>query len=378
MKKLLKFGMVFVLAIGLLGFVPAAKAEFKVGILMVTSGVYAPLGGSSRDGALLAIEDFNAAGGLNGEKIKYYFEDYEGEAAKAISLAKKLTGKKIICFLAGGNTLGTLAIAPITESEKIPQINASPRSPVTAEDIKIKKFSFQTVHENEVDVQKVGDYVKSLGAKKAAILYDSNQYGTSGAMYMYDYFKKIGIEVVLREKYQKGDRDLTPLLIPAREKGAEALVVWGTLPTPATIAKNLKQMGWNIPMVGPLGMGSPRMVKLAGDAADGVVFTSALALKNFSPAEKAFYGAFERKYKGKKRPNYFHAIGYDDALLFIQALKMTKGSHDPLKIRDALENIKGFEGSLGVYNMSPTDHCGLSKDSLHLIKIVKGKWTQLD
>ena len=92
MKNLLKLGMVVVLAIGLLGLAPAAKAEFKLGILMVTSGVYKPMGGSSRDGALLAIEKFNKAGGLNGEKIEYFFEDYEGEAAKAISLAKKLIG----------------------------------------------------------------------------------------------------------------------------------------------------------------------------------------------------------------------------------------------------------------------------------------------
>jgi len=280
--------------------------------------------------------------------------------------------------LAGGSALGTLAIAPITDAEQVPQINVSPRSPVTAEDIPVKKFSFQTVHEQAVDAEKIGDYVKSLGVRKAAILHDANQYGTSGALFTYDYFKKIGIDVVLREKYQKGDRDLTPILQEGRQKGAEALIVYGTLPTPATIAKNLRTMGWNIPMVGPVGMGSPRMMKLAGEAANGVVFTSALSLKNPSPTEKHLYDLFKKKYGEEKRPNYFTALGYDAGALFIQALKMTNGSHDPLKIRDALENIKGFDGTIGVYNMSPADHTGLSKDSLHLFKIVEGKWTQLD
>ncbi len=186
-----------ILVLGLLVFpfqgVPKANAQFKVGVLMAATGVYAPLGGASKAGALLYIDRFNEKGGFKGEKIDVIFEDYEGDPAKAITLGKKLIDEKVIAILCGGNTVGTLAVRPLTEQAKIPQINVSPRSPVTEEDLVISKFSFQTVHENEVDAQKIGDYVKGTGAKKAAILYDSNQYGTSGAMFQYDYFKKIGI-----------------------------------------------------------------------------------------------------------------------------------------------------------------------------------------
>jgi branched-chain amino acid transport system substrate-binding protein len=356
--------------------VTGANAQFKVGVLMAATGVYAPLGGASKAGALLAIDRFNEKGGFKGEKIDIIFEDYEGDPAKAITLGKKLIDEKVMTILCGGNTVGTLAVRPLTEHAKIPQINVSPRSPVTAEDIVIGKFYFQTVHENEVDAQKIGDYVKGIGAKKAAILYDSNQYGTSGAMYQYDYFKKVGIEVVLREKYQKGDRDLTPLLMPARKAGAEAVVVWGTLPTPAIIAKNIRDMGWKVQMIGSVGMGSPKMIELAGDAAEGVLFTSALKYGKPLPGEKVLIEAHQAKYG--KPPSYFTALGWDAALLLIEAIKMTGGSKDSLKIRDAIENIKGLEGACGVYNMSSTDHAGLSKDSLHIIQIKGGKWFPLD
>jgi len=351
-------------------------AQFKVGVLMAATGVYAPLGGASKAGALLYIDRFNEKGGFKGEKIDVIFEDYEGDPAKAITLGKKLIDEKVIAILCGGNTVGTLAVRPLTEQAKIPQINVSPRSPVTAEDLVVSKFSFQTVHENEVDAQKIGDYLKSVGVKKAAILYDSNQYGTSGAMFQYDYSKKIGIEIVVREKYQKGDRDLTPLLMPARKAGAEAVIVWGTLPTPAIIAKNIKDMGWKVLMIGSVGMGSPKMVELAGDAAEGVLFTSALRYGNPLPGEKILINAHQAKYG--KPPSYFTALGWDAALLLVEAIKSTGGSKDPLKIRDALENIKGVEGACGIYNMSPADHAGLSKDSLHIIQIKGGKWVPLD
>jgi branched-chain amino acid transport system substrate-binding protein len=369
-----------ILALGLVIFpflgVTKANAQFKVGVLMAATGAYAPLGGASKAGSLLGIDRFNEKGGFKGEKIEIIFEDYEGDPAKAITLGKKLIDQNIIAILCGGNTVGTLAVRPLTEQAKIPQINVSPRSPVTAEDLVVSKFYFQTVHENEVDAEKIGDYVKGIGAKKAAILYDSNQYGTSGAMFQYDCFKKLGIEVVLREKYQKGDRDLTPLLMPARRAGAEAIVVWGTLPTPAIIAKNIKDMGWKVPMIGAVGMGSPRMIELAGDAAEGVLFTSALRYGKPLPGEKVLIDAHQAKYG--KVPSYFTALGWDASLLLIEAIKMTGGNKDPLKIRDALENIKGVEGACGIYNMSPTDHAGLSKDSLHIIQIKGGKWVPLD
>jgi len=356
--------------------IPDANAQYRVGVLMAATGVYAPLGGASKDGALLAIDRFNEKGGFKGEKIDVLFEDYEGDPAKAITLGKKLIDDKVIAILCGGNTVGTLAVRPLTEQAKIPQINVSPRSPVTAEDLVIGKFYFQTVHENEMDAEKIGDYVKSIGAKKVAILYDSNQYGTSGAMYQYDYFKKVGIEVVLREKYQKGDRDLTPLLMPARKAGAEAVAVWGTLPTPAVIAKNIRDMGWKAVMIGPVGIGSPKMVELAGEAAEGVLFTSALRFGKPTSGERILIDAHQAKYG--KPPSYFTALGWDAGLLLTEAIKMTGGSKDSLKIRDAIENIKGVEGACGVYNMSPTDHAGLSKDSLHIIQIKQGKWVALD
>jgi branched-chain amino acid transport system substrate-binding protein len=114
-------------------------------------------------------------------------------------------------------------------------------------------------------------------------------------------------------------------------------------------------------------------MELAGDAANGCYFTSVLSYGNPLPGEKAFFAEYE---KIGKTPDLFAALGWDCLLLIAEGIKRS-GSKDPTKIRDAIESLKNFEGVTGTYNMSPTDHNGLTYKDINIVKVVDGKWTSL-
>ncbi len=372
-RKIISIVVIWVFVMGILS---VAHAEYRFGILNATTGAYAGLGVHKKKGIMLAIEKINKEGGINGEEVVGIYEDFESDPSKAISLAKKLIIQdKVIAILDCGSTAASLAVKKVTEKRKIVQVNTTPRSAL-AVDEPWPAYYFQTVPDNSVDAQKIGDFVKSLGVKRVSIIHDSNQYGTSGAIFQNDYFKKAGIEVVLSDKYQKTDRDLTSILIKARDRKTEAVVVWGTIPTPAVIAKNIRQLGMKVHYIGSSGLGSPKLIQLAKEAAEGIVFTSALAYGKMLPNEKPLFDAYKKKYD--KFPNYFTALGWDCVMITVEAIKRVGGSKDTTKIRNSLESLSEFYGVIGKYKMNPTDHNGLDTSALHLVKIIGGKWVVLD
>ncbi len=343
-------------------------AVYKLGAITATTGPYAVQGVSNNEGISLLVEKINSAGGINGEKIEIVTEDFEGEPSKALTLAKKMIYEdKVIGIIGATNTAGSMAVSRICNEAKIPQVQLAPK-PSTEP---VRKYTFQDVPDNDVDAEAIANFiVKELGFKKPAIIHDTNAYGTTGAESQVKIFENMGIKVVTVEKYKQADRDMTASLIKIKNMGADALVVWGTVNVPPIIAKDMKKLDMKMPFVGSTGVLSLKFLELGGDAVNGCYITSLLNFGAPLPEEQEIFNLYRAKYKSD--PNYFTALGWDGLLLFVKALEMAK-SKDPEKIRDALENIKNFPGTIGTYSMTPEDHTGLSYKDIRIIKIVDGK-----
>jgi branched-chain amino acid transport system substrate-binding protein len=343
-------------------------AVFKIGNITSTTGPYASMGIANTEGIVLLVEKINKTGGINGEKIEVVTEDHEGESSKALTIAKKMIyDDKVIAIIGPTTTAGSMAASRICNDARIPQIQLAPRP--TNEPV--QKYTFQTVPDKTLDAEAIAHFfVEDLSLKNIAILHDTNSYGTTGAESQIKMLQKIGIKPVAVEKFMQADRDTTAVLIKIRNAGADGLIVWGTVNVPAVIARDMKKIGMNIPFIGSSGVLSPKFIELAGEAADGCYTTSALNFGAPLPNEQDLFNLNRAKYN--RDPNYFTALGYDAVLLFAKAFEIAK-SKDPQKIRDALESIRGLPGSMGIYNMSPTDHTGLSYKDLKIIKIIKGK-----
>ena len=180
------------------------------------------------------------------------------------------------------------------------------------------------------------------------------------------------------ESFNTADTDMTAQLTKIRAAGPKAVICWGTNPGPAIVAKNMRTLGMKQPLLMSHGISNMEFIRLAGSAADGVIFPAGKLLVakliSKSDPQKARllkYSADFQKAFGKSA-NTFGGHAWDALMLVADAVKAVGPNH--VKIRDRVEKTKRFVGISGVFTMSPRDHNGLTKDAFALVTIKNGKW----
>jgi branched-chain amino acid transport system substrate-binding protein len=357
------------LAFLILGLLPShAAAEYKFGVIGIETGPYASVGASNIGGVYLLADIINKQGGINGEQIVLIKEEYAGDEAKALVIAKRMiSDEKVIGIMGATSTAGSMAISRVVEPSKIPHVQWAPRP----EGAPLLPWTFQTAPSGTSDSEAMVRFAtEKLKAKKFAIMHDTNAYGTTGADSTAQVLKNLNIPLVTVEKYNRDDRDMTAPLLKIKNSGAEVIIVGGSVNVPPIIAKQMKTLQITIPYIGSIGVMNQKFLELAGEAANGVFFTSALSYGNPLPGQQQFFKVFENL---NKTPDLYYALGWDSMLLFSEAIKRSN-TKDPSRIRDAIENLKNVEGVVGTYNMSPTDHVGTSYKDIKMIQVVDGKW----
>lgn len=373
MKKVLMAGVLFgVVVFGLSQGANAADV-WKVGFLTATTGYYGALGQDVKDAVDLEAAKINAEGGILGKKIEIIFEDTEGNPAKAALLAKKLIHQEKVIGVVGPLFTGCgNAVAPVCEDAKIPQIFTSPDKKIW----KGKKYVFHVTPSSELDAEVIAAYVgEKLKLHRVALLNGPTQYDVHVADCVARNIKaNPETELVAREKWGQDDKDMTPYLLNIRKSKPDAIVIGGSSFHPAVATRNMRDLKMDIPIFCTSGASNKRFLELGGPAVNGVYVTSRLVYGNPLPEEKDLFEAVQKKFN--RDPSTFHANGWDALLLMSEAIK--RGQGDPKKMRDALENLKNFKGSIGTFNMSPTDHNGLSTEAIVMLRIKNQNWALAD
>lgn len=370
---------VAVFALGCGGTSNPTGSAYKVGVVLSASGPNAPLGQSEQQSLLLLEKQVNANGGINGHPLDIIIEDDASDPAKAATAAAKLINQDQVSALIGSSGTGpTLAIVPVVDKAKVPLISMAAGTKITSP---VDPLVFRTPPSDSMAITRVLTYLKNtLKVKKIAILHDSNAFGTGGADELSAKAPKYGITVVARESYGSADTDMTAQLTKIQGTPAQAIVVWGTNPGPASIAKNMQQLGMTIPYIGSHGIANKKFIELAGTAANGVVFPAGKLLvpasipagSDWSKAVNDFSAAYKKEYQ--MDIDTFAAHGYDAGSIIVEAMK--KAGTDSTKLRDQIEQTAGLAGVDGVYTYSPTNHDGLSVADLTMIKINNGAWVE--
>jgi branched-chain amino acid transport system substrate-binding protein len=370
------------LALSLMPAVPVLAADIVVGGLFSITGPQSYLGEPERNTLEMAVEEINAKGGINGNKIKAVIYDDEGDANKARLSATKLMDKdKVIAIIGPSLTPTSMAIIPITQPAKLPLISCAAGITITSP-VKERFWVFKTAQTDQLAVSRIYQYLNKNKINKVAIITVSSSFGASGKEQLLAQAPKAGIEVVAQEVFGEKDTDMTPQLTKIRSTPAHAVICWGTGPAPAVVAKNIKQLGMTIPLIQSHGAASKKFIEYAGDAANGIILPAGkIAVYKDLPdtdPQKAVIQNYVQNYEAKfKTPvSGFGGYAYDAAQMLF--LAMSKGGTDTAKIRQELENIKNFPGVSGVFNMSPEDHNGLGPDAFVMVKIENGNWKLLE
>ncbi|MFP4668705.1 MAG: ABC transporter substrate-binding protein [Desulfobacterales bacterium] len=362
-------------------FCPAAAADsgektYKIGGVFSVTGPASFLGDPEKKSMNLAIDEINESGGVDGRKLEAEIYDTEGDPSKTVTSVGKLINKeKVTAIIGPSRTPTTLAVAPMVERAKLPFISCAAGNKIVEP---VKPWVFKTAQSDIQAVASIYRHIEQRGIKKVAIINVANSFGESGKEQLIEQASDFGLTVVRSESFGADDSDMTAQLTKIRQEDPGAIICWGTNPGPAVVAKNVKQLGIEIPLYQSHGVASPKFIELAGDAAEGILLPTgkilvADQLPDDDPQKEVltrYIKAYESRYE--ETVSGFGGYAYDAVYLLAEAMEGTGG--DKEKIRENLENINDHAGISGVFNFSKTDHNGLDPSAFVMVKIKDGKW----
>jgi len=380
MKTLKRFGATAIVGLfGLLVALHQASAQIKIGAVLSVTGPASFLGDPEKRTLEIYVDEINAKGGVNGQKLQLVVYDDGGNAENARTFATRLVEEDKIVAMIGGSTTGsTLAMIPVFEDAKIPFISLAGAIQIIQP---VRKWVFKTPHTDRMACEKIFADLKARNLTTIALISGTDAFGKSMRDQCVAVAPGAGVNIAIEESYGPRDSDMTPQLTNIRNKaGVMAVVNPGFGQGPAIVTRNYRQLGINLPLYQSHGVASKQFIELAGAAAEGVRLpAAALLIADKLPAsdpQKPIVVDYSRTYQQKtgQAISTFGGHAYDGLMILVQAMQRAK-STDTAKVRDEIERTKGYIGTGGIVNMSPTDHMGLDLSAFHMLEIKGGDWT---
>ncbi len=357
-----------------------ANGSIKVGTFLAVTGPASFLGDPELKTLQMYIDNVNAKGGIDGKQVELVHYDTKGKPKNAVSFVKRLIKKDKVDVIVGGSTSGsTLAVMPEVKKAGIPFISLAGSVRIIDP---VQKWTFKMPHTDRMAANKIFADMKKRGITKVALISGSGGFGKSGRAQSLALAPNHGIKVVADEAYGARDTDMTAQLTKIRGTDAQAILNFGFGSGPAIVTKNVRQLGIKMPLYQSHGVASKKYIGLAGAAAEGVRLpASALLVADKLPASDAqrpvllsYRNLFEPKHGAVST---FGGHAYDGLMIALEAIDRA-GSTDKAKVRDEIEKTTGFIGTGGIFNMSATDHLGLSLDAFRMLEIKNGDWVLVD
>jgi branched-chain amino acid transport system substrate-binding protein len=325
----------------------------KIGINYELSGDVATYGVSSVEGIELAIEQINAAGGINGKKIKPIKYDCKSDPAEATTLATKLmTQDKVLAVLGPATSGPFLAEIPVANENKVPVMSGSTTADkVTVDEKGVKEYAFRICFIDSFQGTSMARYaLEKLGAKKAVIIMDSSSdYGKGLAANFVKTFEDGGGTIVAQEAYVTNDTDFNAILTKIKGQDFDVIFIPGYYNEAGLIIKQARAQGIDATILGADGFDSPVLLELAGaEALNNVYFSNHYSSLDKDPKVVKFISDFKAKYN--KEPDAFNALGYD--LVFFAADAISRAEElTGESVKDALEATTNFSGVTGTFSV---------------------------
>jgi len=355
------------------------KEPYKVGAVFSVTGRTSFLGEPEKKTAVMIAEAINKVGGINGHPLELVVYDDESDETKCVLAVKRLLKKDKVPVIIGPSLSGnTLAVVKVMNDAKVPLVSCAASNKIVTPVVD-RKWVFKVPQSDTHAVEKIYDYLLKNGIKKIAIMSVSTGFGASGREELLRLAPEVGIEILADERYGPKDTDITAQLTRIRGTDAQAIVNWSVGPTQVLAVKNWHDLGMtNMPFYQSHGFGSRQNIELAAGAAEGVFCPlGRVNIPDLVPADhpqKKVIEIYNKAYQAKYNEplSSFGGHGWDALNLVIDALKAV--GPDSAKIRDYIETRTNFIGQHGVFNFSPTDHNGLTKEAFEMVVVKDGDW----
>ena len=342
-----------------------SKSTIKIGILGSLTGPAAIWGTGNLSGGVLAFEEANAAGGVNGRKLVWTIEDDETSAPKAIAAFKKLGDQDGVFAIFGPAASAiSAAMVPAMRQSEIPMFLSVPSTPAVTEPMVKNVFRTGPLNDRLQGIA-VADYaLTKLRGQRIAVIRQSDEYGRRGGDSVIDRMKQEKITPVAEEEFGAADTDFTSQLLKIRGTNPDVLIVYGYPSPSAIITRQARQLGLSAKILGSNATSSRKYPEIVGQSAVGIenVITLELLPESNDPLAVAFRKKFTEMHPDlakQDRPDLGDVLGYGGALTFLEGLKRAGPDLTRAKFIAALESIQNFSTGLTMpTSFSATSHEG--------------------
>ncbi len=325
------------------------RSTIQIGFFGDLSGPTFNFGQSAMNGVLMAADEINQAGGINGRRLDIVMEDDKGSPELAAQVTGKLIERdKVIAIIGAGASGNSLAAAPKAQSAHIPLIAPSSTNPaVTQAGDYIFRACFIDAFQGEVMARFAANTLK---AKKAAIMVDFNSPYSRGLTEFFEFsFAKLDGQIVIKQSYSQGDADYRGQLSAIKAASPDVVYIPGYYGDVAIIARQARQLGLTEALLGADGWDAPELWELGGDALNGGYISNHYSVDDPSENIQRFASDYRRRFSNLP-PDAHAALAYD-ALRFLAEAIRKAGTTEGQKLRDALAETKNFQGVTGIISM---------------------------
>ena len=352
-----------------LGCAKKGPKEYKIGVVGPFTGEGATYGAAMKKGIDLAIEEINANGGVNKTKLAAVYRDSKLDAKEGISSFRYLaTAEKVPIVLGDAASSVSLAIAPVANESKVVLFS----SISTADALKdAGDYFFRNVPPNSNQAKTAAYFIKDyLKKNNVALLYVNKDYGVNMDKVFTEFFSNIGGTVISHNSYEPDQNDFRSVLSKVKEGNPDIIYIPGEYQGNALILRQARTMGIDATFISGDGAYSPKLIQIAGDAAEGFYCTlMSMPKSDQSPEVAKFFKMYKEKYN--EDVDVYSAYSYDAVNMVAQAIK--DGGYTGEGIKNALYNIT-YNGITGTTKFDKNGEV----DKPYSIYVVKGgKFTLL-
>jgi branched-chain amino acid transport system substrate-binding protein len=357
------------------------------------TGVTATFGKSTQRGIQMALDEINKGGGIEGKPIRIIVEDDQSKPEEAATAVKKLINQdKVLLVLGEVASSRSLAGAPICQEAGVPMITPSSTNPKVTQ---VGDFIFRVCFIDPFQGEVMAKFARNtLKVSKAAILKDiKNDYSVGLAQFFTETFQSLGGTVIADESYSEGDIEFRAQLTSLKAKNPEVIFIPGYYTEVGLIARQARDLGITVPLIGGDGWDSPRLVEIGGKALENTYYSNHYTPEDPRPEIQKFISDYKAQYN--EIPDAMAPLGYDAARIAFDAIKRSgvlqeenikeaynenpkatslMDAINTLKnrerIRDAIAQTMDFSGMTGLITIDQNRN---AKKSAVVVKIENGK-----
>ena len=329
------------MASGCAGTLLRAQETVSVGMMVpLTSGVPAAAR-AAMQGATMAVEELNAAGGLSGASITLAVEDDRGSVDEAVRKFDQLAGRKVLAIIGPLTDAAAAAVAPLAERAGVVLISPGATGTIPYSGSSV----FRTSLGAQAQARALADFlVQTKRARRVSVIHEGNDYGTLVALAFTRRVRELGREVVGTRLYRDGDTNFERHATGVVADGADAVFIAGYPDEGALILTALRSRRVQVPIAGSDALYSADLLEWARGAAEGIYLPAPFVAGEPLPAVQDFVGRYRRRYN-HETPDHYAAQAYDAMKILASVIR--RSGRNPAAVRSGLQGVRRFPGVTG-------------------------------